>query len=76
VPLLFFHGARHVAWCWDLFLGFFADASYRAVALKFFPDMGHNMMIEPGWAHVAARIHAWLETRDLVIVSTVRVVFR
>ena len=27
--------------------------------------MGHNMMLEPGWADVAERIHAWLETRDL-----------
>jgi hypothetical protein len=27
--------------------------------------MGHNMMLEPGWAEVAERIHAWLQTRDL-----------
>ena len=32
---------------------------------EIFPDMGHNMMLEPGWAAVAARIHLWLETRDL-----------
>lgn len=25
----------------------------------------HNMMIEPGWVDVAARIHGWLEERDL-----------
>ena len=28
---------------------------------EIFPSMGHNMMLEPGWADVAARIHAWLE---------------
>lgn len=33
---------------------------------EFFPDMGHNMMLEPGWASVAERIHAWLETCDRV----------
>ena len=32
---------------------------------EFFPDMGHNMMQEPGWANVAQRIHAWLHTREL-----------
>jgi pimeloyl-ACP methyl ester carboxylesterase len=42
-------------------------ATARAYQTKaeFFPDMGHNMMVEAGWADVAARIHAWLETRDL-----------
>jgi pimeloyl-ACP methyl ester carboxylesterase len=39
--------------------------AYRTEA-EFFPGMGHNMMLEPGWADVAARIHAWLQTRDLV----------
>jgi pimeloyl-ACP methyl ester carboxylesterase len=34
-PLLFVHGGWHAAWCWDEhFLGFFADAGYRAVALS------------------------------------------
>jgi pimeloyl-ACP methyl ester carboxylesterase len=32
---------------------------------EFFPDMGHNMMLESGWADVAERIHAWLGTRGL-----------
>ncbi len=32
---------------------------------EFFPDMGHNMMLEPGWAAVAERIDSWLETRGL-----------
>jgi hypothetical protein len=27
--------------------------------------MGHNMMLEPGWADVAERINVWLQTRDL-----------
>lgn len=39
--------------------------SYRTEA-EFFPGMGHNMMVEPGWVDVAERIHAWLETRGLV----------
>jgi pimeloyl-ACP methyl ester carboxylesterase len=32
---------------------------------EFFPDMGHNMMLEPGWAAVAERIHAWLGAQGL-----------
>ena len=32
---------------------------------EFFPDMGHNMMLEPGWAAVADRIHTWLGTHGL-----------
>jgi pimeloyl-ACP methyl ester carboxylesterase len=32
---------------------------------EIFPDMGHDMMLEPGWAAVAERIHSWLGTRDL-----------
>ncbi len=31
----------------------------------FFAAMGHNMMLEPGWADVAKRIDAWLDARDL-----------
>jgi pimeloyl-ACP methyl ester carboxylesterase len=38
--------------------------AYRTEA-EIFPDMGHDMMLEPGWAAVAARIHCWLGTRDL-----------
>ncbi|BBY19841.1 alpha/beta hydrolase [Mycobacterium stomatepiae] len=34
--------------------------AYRTQA-EIFPDMGHNMMVEPEWAQVAERIHAWLE---------------
>jgi pimeloyl-ACP methyl ester carboxylesterase len=40
-----------------------ADA-YHTYA-EFFPAMGHNMMLEPGWAAVAARIASWLSDRDL-----------
>lgn len=32
---------------------------------QFFPGMGHAMMMEPGWAAVAGRIHHWLITRRL-----------
>jgi pimeloyl-ACP methyl ester carboxylesterase len=32
---------------------------------EFFPDMGHNMMLEPGWEAVAERIASWLETQGL-----------
>jgi pimeloyl-ACP methyl ester carboxylesterase len=33
VPLLFVHGARHGAWCWDEhFLDFFADRGYACYA--------------------------------------------
>lgn len=36
--------------------------AYRTEA-ELFPDMGHDMMLEPEWAAVAERIHTWLETR-------------
>ena len=36
-------------------------AVYGAEA-EIFPNMGHDMILEPGWAAVAERIHAWLET--------------
>jgi pimeloyl-ACP methyl ester carboxylesterase len=32
---------------------------------EFFAGMGHNMMQEPGWPGVAARIDEWLQSRDL-----------
>lgn len=32
---------------------------------EFFPDMGHNMMLEPGWDAVADRIDSWLATHEL-----------
>ncbi|MDT5171382.1 MAG: hypothetical protein QOD02_4727, partial [Mycobacterium sp.] len=30
-----------------------------------FPNMGHNMMLEPGWQAVAERIDGWLTDRGL-----------
>ena len=39
-------------------------AVYGAEA-EIFPNMGHDMMLEPGSAAVAERIHMWLETRHL-----------
>ena len=38
--------------------------AYRTEA-EFFPAMGHNMMLEPGWEAVAERIQSWLGTRGL-----------
>ena len=32
---------------------------------EFFPNMGHNMMLEPGWPNVAERIHNWLGGQGL-----------
>ena len=32
---------------------------------EMFPEMGHDMMLEPAWAAVAERIHMWLGTRGL-----------
>jgi pimeloyl-ACP methyl ester carboxylesterase len=42
------------------------DATARAygTSAEFF-DMGHNMMVEPGWPAVAERIHNWLGGRGL-----------
>jgi pimeloyl-ACP methyl ester carboxylesterase len=32
---------------------------------EFFPDMGHMMMLEPGWQAVAQRIEGWLGRQGL-----------
>lgn len=37
--------------------------AYRTEA-EIFPNMGHNMMVEPGWEAVARRIHTWLGTAE------------
>jgi pimeloyl-ACP methyl ester carboxylesterase len=42
-----------------------ATASAYGTQAAFFPNMGHNMMLEPGWQAVAERIHAWLGVRGL-----------
>jgi pimeloyl-ACP methyl ester carboxylesterase len=38
--------------------------TYRTNA-EIFPDMGHDMMLEPGWRAVAERINDWLAGRGL-----------
>ncbi|UXA08654.1 alpha/beta hydrolase [Mycobacterium sp. SMC-2] len=50
--------------------GFVSVGEVRATARAYrtkpeFFSMGHNMMLEPGWADVAERIDAWLAARDL-----------
>lgn len=42
-----------------------ATARAYGTQAEFFPKMGHNMMLEPGWADVAERIQTWLCTRGL-----------
>lgn len=37
-----------------------ATARAYGTEAEFFPEMGHDMMLEPGWADVAERIHDWL----------------
>jgi alpha-beta hydrolase superfamily lysophospholipase len=41
-----------------------AARAYQTSA-EFFPNMGHNMMVEPGWQAVAERIDDWLATQEL-----------
>jgi pimeloyl-ACP methyl ester carboxylesterase len=38
--------------------------AYRTDA-EIFPDIGHDMMLEPGWPAVARRIQTWLRERGL-----------
>lgn len=49
----------------DLILAKDVHATARAYGTdaEFFPDMGHDMMLEPGWYAVAARIDSWLGSR-------------
>jgi pimeloyl-ACP methyl ester carboxylesterase len=42
-----------------------ATARAYGTEAEFFPDMGHNMMLEPGWVAVADRIDSWLGTHGL-----------
>jgi hypothetical protein len=39
-------------------------AAYRTVA-EFFPETGHQMMLDSTWASVAERIHMWLVSQGL-----------
>jgi hypothetical protein len=36
-----------------------------ATDAEIFEGIGHNMMLEPGWAAVAGRIRSWLAARGL-----------
>ena len=42
-----------------------ATARAYGTQAEFFPDMGHNMMLEPGWESVAQRIDTWLSHQGL-----------
>jgi pimeloyl-ACP methyl ester carboxylesterase len=42
-----------------------ATARAYGTTAEFFPRMGHNMMVEPGWRDVADRICDWLLSRGL-----------
>lgn len=42
-----------------------ATARAYGTEAEFFPGMGHNMMLEPGWAAVAQRIDDWLGEHGL-----------
>jgi pimeloyl-ACP methyl ester carboxylesterase len=42
-----------------------ATARAYGTDAEFFPDLGHDMMLEPGWSAVAERIHSWLTERGL-----------
>jgi pimeloyl-ACP methyl ester carboxylesterase len=50
--------------------GTFSTEEVRATARAYhaepelFPDMGHDMMLESGWAAVAERIHSWLASES------------
>ena len=51
--------------------GIITNAEVRATGRAYgttaelFPQMGHNMMLEPGWRNVAERICQWLTSRNL-----------
>ncbi len=42
-----------------------ATARAYGTDAQFFGDMGHDMMLEPGWRSVAERIIQWLGHRGL-----------
>lgn len=42
-----------------------AVARFYNADVELFPDMGHAMMLEPGWHAVAESIDGWLATRSL-----------
>jgi hypothetical protein len=42
-----------------------ATAHAYGTTAQFFPQMGHNMMLEAGWEDVARNIDCWLTERGL-----------
>jgi pimeloyl-ACP methyl ester carboxylesterase len=42
-----------------------ATARAYGTQAEIFPNMGHDMMLEPGWAEVAQRIHTWFCAQGL-----------
>ena len=42
-----------------------ATARAYGTQAEFFPDMAHDLMLEPGWQSVADRILSWLHERGL-----------
>jgi pimeloyl-ACP methyl ester carboxylesterase len=54
--------AEEVVWGHKLALDI--GRSYHT-EVEFFPNMGHNMMLEPGWQAVAERIDSWLGAQGL-----------
>ena len=40
-------------------------AAVYGAETEIFSNMGHDMMLEPGWQAVAERIDGWLTTRGL-----------
>jgi pimeloyl-ACP methyl ester carboxylesterase len=42
-----------------------ATARAHHAQAEIFPNMGHDMMLEPGWLAVAQRIQTWLRTQGL-----------
>lgn len=42
-----------------------ATAKAYHTEVHFFPDMAHDMMLEPGWQAVADKIIQWLKGRGL-----------
>ena len=48
-----------------------AQATARAYGTDavIFPDMAHDMMLEPAWQQVADKIIGWLRDHDTLVVS-------
>lgn len=42
-----------------------ATARVYGTLAEFFPAMGHDMMLEPGWLNVAVRIDDWLRAQNI-----------